>query len=525
MSYFADWYQNLKDETHLPGSKNSKPVVPEEMTVEEREIEARLAEKKGLDKYWPIIASGAGLFSDGYVNNSIGSVNTILSTLYPKEYKNSSATSNVSSIAFVGTVVGQLVFGYISDYHSRKIGMIVSTLIIIFFTILGSGAWGAGGSIYGMLAALTAYRFFLGIGIGGEYPAGSVACAEASVLMGKGSRNRWFVFFTNFMIDLGFVISAFVPLVLLWIAGTNHLTVVWRLTLGLGAIPPMSLFYLRLKFNENEQFTKNNMKRVRTPYWLALKYYGPRLIVVALIWFIYDFSAYSFGIYSSTILANVIKDGDNLHEVFGWNTVFNLFYMPGAFLGAFASDYLGPRLTLAIGVGLQGIIGFIMAACYESLTKNIAGFVVVFGIFTTLGEFGPGDNIGLLASKTCATPIRGQYYGIAAAIGKIGAFVGTKTFPTIIKHLGGADSISGNQGPFWISSSLCMFSAFLALFCLPSLTQEAVTDEDRKFREYLEQNGFDVALMGDSDAKSVDSLPADHVINETIGEKGEKTSL
>jgi hypothetical protein len=32
---------------------------------------------------------------------------------------------------------------------------------------------------------------------------------------------------------------------------------------------------------------------------------------------------------------------------------------------------------------------------------------------------------GLLAAKTSSTAIRGQYYGLAAAIGKIGAFVGT----------------------------------------------------------------------------------------------------
>ena len=37
-----------------------------------------------------------------------------------------------------------------------------------------------------------------------------------------------------------------------------------------------------------------------------------------------------------------------------------------------------------------------------------------------LGEMGPGDNIGLVAAKTSATGIRGEYYAIAAALGKIG---------------------------------------------------------------------------------------------------------
>ena len=59
----------------------------------------------------------------------------------------------------------------------------------------------------------------------------------------------------------------------------------------------------------------------------------------------------------------------------------NLFYIPGSFFGAFLSDWIGPRYCLAIGVGLQGIIGFVMAGCYKYLdsSAHVAGFVVVYG--------------------------------------------------------------------------------------------------------------------------------------------------
>jgi MFS family permease len=492
MSTMSNWANTLKSELYSPWEK--REVLDVEESLEGEEIP--VAKPSGMGKYWTIITAGAGLFSDGYVNNSIGTVNTILAILYPEEYVGSPAQANVSSIAFVGTVVGQLFFGYVADYHSRKSGMIASVIILIVFTILASGAWGAHGSIYGMLAALTAYRFFLGIGIGGEYPAGSVAAAEATMALGRGHRNRWFVWVTDFMIDFGFVVSSFVPLVLLWIFGTNHLTAVWRLTIGLGAIPCFSLLFLRLKWKENDHFKKNHMRNVSIPYWLAIKFYWRRLLVVSLIWFLYDFSVYSFGIYSSAIL-NVVVPGGNLYISLGWNTVLNLFYLPGSFLGAYAADYFGPRLCLVFGVGMQGIIGFIMASKYETLEKSIAAFTVVMGIFLSLGEFGPGDQIGLIASKTCATAIRGQYYGVAAAVGKIGAFVGTYVFPTLIKRAGGADSLGGKQAPFWVSSSLCMFSAFLALFFLPPLTQDAIGDEDIRFKEYLHDNGFDVSKMGD----------------------------
>ena len=63
------------------------------------------------DRTWPVIACGAGLFSDGYLNGVIGSVSTMLQIIYGKEYTSSSYKSAVPSIAFAGTVVGHLFFG------------------------------------------------------------------------------------------------------------------------------------------------------------------------------------------------------------------------------------------------------------------------------------------------------------------------------------------------------------------------------------------------------------------------------
>jgi hypothetical protein len=152
------------------------------------------------------------------------------------------------------------------------------------------------------------------------------------------------------------------------------------------------------------------MAHTRTPWLLVLRFYGLRLIVVSLIWFIYDFSAYSFGIYSSSILANLLGDETALWKSLGWNVLLNFFYVPGTIGGALLSDvkWLSPKRILIIGVTTQAVIGYIMAGCYEKLDKpeNVAGFVVVYGIFLAFGELGPGNNIGLLASKTSATCIR-----------------------------------------------------------------------------------------------------------------------
>ncbi|KAK0704181.1 major facilitator superfamily domain-containing protein [Apiosordaria backusii] len=445
----------------------------------------------------PVVACGAGLFSDGYINNVIGSVVTVLRAQYGTTWANSTAKTYLSAIAFVGTVVGQLLFGYLSDKWSRTNALLLSTLILIVFTALSTGSYYKGDTV-GMFNVLTAWRFFVGIGIGGEYPAGSVAAAESSGELKSGTRNMWFILFTNSMIDWGFVIGAFVPWLVAAACHNTNLETIWRTSLGIGVVFPFSLFIMRFFLKEPEEFQKNSMKYARTPYKLVFKFYGWRLFIVSLIWFLYDFSAYSFAIYSSTILANIFDEKSApLTTVFGWNTVINLFYIPGTMMGAPVSDWLGPRKALAVGVTLQGVIGFIMAGCYSSLAQPqlVGAFAVVFGIFQSLGELGPGNNIGVLAAKTCATGVRGQYYGVAAAVGKLGAFVGTFVFPFIVKA-GGEDKVLSAQYPFYVSSVLCILSAVLCWFGVPEVGQNTIQDEDVRFRAFLEANGYDTGQLG-----------------------------
>lgn len=183
-------------------------------------------------------------------------MSTILAKIYGKQYTESGARKNVSAIAFVGTVIGQLLFGYTSDKWSRMGSIIVSTSILILFTGLSAAAYGWKGDLQQTFIALTAFRFLVGIGIGGEYPAGSVAASEASGELKSGTRNRWFIIFTNVMIDMGFVFGAFIPCILVLICTEDHLRVAWRIALGVGVLPPALLMLFRSKLHEPEEFKK-----------------------------------------------------------------------------------------------------------------------------------------------------------------------------------------------------------------------------------------------------------------------------
>ena len=321
--------------------------------------------------------------------------------------------------------------------------------------------------------------------------------------------------------------------------GPNHLRAVWRLSLGLGIIPALAVLIWRLNMEEPERFKRDSMRDAKIPYWLIIKRYWVGLLAISTSWFLYDFIVYPVcfahplssqpclgtdlvrsSVCTPPPLSTTLPVGVTLfpssspgasllseyclppfillsgHAGLLTTSLTSAFYIPGTVIGAFVVDYFGPKNTMIFGLVAQSIVGFIMSGLYARLTDHIGAFAVVYGIFLSLGEVGPGNNLGLLASKSGPTAVRGQYYGIAAAVGKVGAFVGTWAFPPIIEAFGGADTTRGNTGPFWIGSALALLSALITLLFVRPLTTDGMAKEDEEFRAYLEANGYDVSQMG-----------------------------
>lgn len=80
--------------------------------------------RPGLSQVSLIFACGTALFSDGYANNVIGTVVTILSKKFGPTVITSQRHTVLNSITFAGTVLGMLTFGYLSDKMGRKFGMV-----------------------------------------------------------------------------------------------------------------------------------------------------------------------------------------------------------------------------------------------------------------------------------------------------------------------------------------------------------------------------------------------------------------
>jgi len=214
----------------------------------------------------------------------------------------------------------------------------------------------------------------------------------------------------------------------------------------------------------------------------------------ALAWFCYDFVTYPFGIFSSTIIAQFNPDNTLVQNI-GYGTVVNCFYLPGCIIGGYLMDKIGRKQTMTLGFVLWAIWGFILGGALKPIQTVFPLFVVMYGIFNSLGEMGPGVATFLCAAESFPTPLRGHYLGFAAAFGKAGAAIGTQVFQPIQDSF--SDIQKGQQGVFLIGAAFALVGGLISWFLIPDKERD-LESEDIKFRAYLEEHGFDTSFYGES---------------------------
>jgi len=184
-----------------------------------------------------MFVSGMGFFTDAYDLFVIGIVVKIVTDQW---HLSTTQVSLLSSTTLAASAVGALVFGRIADIFGRK------KMYGIEVLILAAGAIASAFSPN--ITWLIIFRIVLGIGIGGDYPVSATIMSEYS---GRASRGRM-VGLVFAMQAAGLVVGPLVAVILL-AAGLDH-NLVWRLLLGVGAIPGLAVFYLRRRIHETPRF-------------------------------------------------------------------------------------------------------------------------------------------------------------------------------------------------------------------------------------------------------------------------------
>ena len=75
-----------------------------------------------------------------------------------------------------GTVIGQIVFGYMADWIGRKRMYGIELILIIAATLAQSLS--ASSNALSLVGVMVFWRVMMGIGIGGDYPLSAVITSE-----------------------------------------------------------------------------------------------------------------------------------------------------------------------------------------------------------------------------------------------------------------------------------------------------------------------------------------------------------
>ena len=430
-------------------------------------------------KTW--IISGLGFFTDAYDLFIIGVVTSLL-VLSGWSSLSTLETSLLDSTALLSAVIGALIFGRLLDKLGRK-AIYGLELVLLVAGALGSAFLTPVNGVY----VLIAWRFLLGIGIGGDYATSSTIMAEYSNTKNRGK----LVGMVFSMQSLGLLAGPLVSLGLIY-SGIS-LAIIWKLLLAFGAIPAMLVIYSRRKMPETPRYSLNvkgdaataqknwasytgikadasTDSRVVKQSWTSIitqKKFLLTLIGTAGSWFLMDWALYGNSIMSSQMLSVLVPSTVvGLNHLIKTTTysamIFGFAAFPGYWIATFTIDRIGRKTIQTIGFTAMAVSFAILGIFHQLLSSTyVLQFLVIYGISYFFIEFGPNVTTFIYPPEVFPTKIRGIGSGASAAGGKTGAFIGT--FLNVI-ILGSA---IGESGLFLILAGLSALGIVLTVLLLP----------------------------------------------------------
>ncbi len=344
----------------------------------------------------------------------------------------------VASMALWGALCGQILFGSLADRLGRRM-MFVTTCIL---TILGSLSSALcfpddNFSIYWQLGIC---RFFLGLGVGGEYPLSATVANEAS--SGGKSKGRMTVIVFS-MQGVGALLAPSLSSVLL-VAGTPN-DVAWRLLLGLAVIPMTIILPFRWRMEESTEYKAALEARARAklersdfdpvghgnaavvapgggvggataatavgadgvPLTLLgkLNKYKYMMIGTAGTWFLLDVVFYANSLFNSDI-TKALGFGSSPLQASVSALALASVALPGYFLSVCFMDKVGRKLLQLLGFVVVGTLFFVMASQYRALLTQPTVFLLLYGLSFLFSNFGPNATTYTIAAEIYPAAVR-----------------------------------------------------------------------------------------------------------------------
>jgi MFS transporter, PHS family, inorganic phosphate transporter len=380
-----------------------------------------------------VLVSGIGFFTDAYDLFVIGIVSTLLKGQW---HLDTGQLALLNAVMLGAAFLGALFFGRLADAIGRTRVYWISAAVMVLAAI--------GSALSPSLAVLTAFRFLLGFGVGGDYPVSAVLMSEYADRKDRG-RQVALVFSAQ---AVGLIIGPLIALALL--GGGASASVTWRLLLGIGAIPALAAVWLRRKLPEPDRFTAaaatpsaghraQGAVTAKPEAGLRAFLANRRLLVLltgtAGCWFLLDYAYYGNTISTPRIISLITPNASETTTIEIQLAIFAVAAVPGYLLAIARMDRIGHRKLQLIGFVMMGLC-FAVIGLVPGMTTAVAPFLVVYGVSYFFTEFGPNVTTFVLPGELFPTRVRATGHGIAAGIGKFGAFLGVFLFPVLQDSLG-----------------------------------------------------------------------------------------
>jgi MFS family permease len=432
-----------------------------------------------------VLISGMGFFTDAYDLFVIGTVAALVKVQWNLS---TTQTSWVTGAAILGAFVGAFAFGRLADVFGRKVIYTAVAAIMIF----GAVASALAPNFLFLLIA----RLILGLGIGGDYPVSAVLMSEYS---NRADRGR-LVGMVFSMQAVGLIVGPLVGIVLLASGVSDSLA--WRILLGLGALPAAAVIYFRAKMPESPRFKALVQGRTDQAakelhhfadgaldasavsddgiHVMGLRQFlaNPRMLLMLVgtagCWFLFDYAYYGNTLSLPSILTEVSPNASIELKLFLTLALFVIFALPGYALAVWKMDRIGHRRLQFIGFGVMAAC-FILLGAVPSLTSSVAPFIAIFGMSYLFTEFGPNMTTFVLPSEVFPVNMRTTGHGVAAGVGKLGAFAGVFLVPQLAAHI-------GLRGLLYVAGGAAVLG-FLLTNVLPETTGrslEEISGEDNQ---------------------------------------------
>ncbi len=356
--------------------------------------------RSATSRQWKILA--AAMLGWGLDGMDVMLYSFALTSIQREFHLSSAQAGGLASVTLLASGVGGVLFGYLADTCGRARALIYSILTYSVFTALAARSGG--------ITEFLLWRILVGIGLGGEWAAGSVLVAEEWPAEHRGKavglvQSSW---------ALGYIAAAVLASVILPLYG-------WRTLFVLGVLPALVTVWIRRSIPEPEIWIRASKEGKQSPMGSR---YGKILhrplrrvtLVSSLLSSSLLFGYWGLFTWIPAYLSSPVEKGGagmTIVRSSSWIIPMQLGAFAGYILFGFLADRFGRRLVFLVFV-----LG--AAACVPMYGLHAGSQQLLLMLGPLVGFFGHGyfSVFGAILAELFPSDVRGVAQGLCYNVGR-----------------------------------------------------------------------------------------------------------